>query len=237
MRWETPFFVHLAVPPEQVAARLPAGLELDPDAGDATVSLVALGAVGPAPRFVERSPLARLVRYDQLNVRTYVKGPRGRGLYFFESRVDRLWPTVARIGGWPYRVDRELAFTADPQGVAVKAAGIDVKGLPSPELPALPEKDSLERSLLERYLSYGSPPAGPLYVVRVGHRPWRVRAVALDPDVRLDLGELGVARPISAQLAESLDVTVDEIMPAVPAAGRVRRALGAATLRLVWSSP
>ena len=242
MRWETPFFIHLAVPPEKISARLPRGLELDPDAGEATVSVVALGVVGPAPRFVERSPLSALVRYRQLNVRTYVRGPRGRGLYFLDARVDRFWPAVARLAGWPYRRDAELAFTADASAVALKAAGITVKGLPSPDLPTEPPRENAERSLLERYLSYGSPTKplpGGLYAVRVGHPHWQVRPVAIDPDSRIDLGhDLGAgAKIVSAQLAESLEVTIDEVMTATEGAGRIERAVQSLTRRLVWSTP
>src|SRR5688572_25135393 len=112
MRWETPFFMHLAVPRERVAARLPEGLELDRDVAEATVSLVALAAIGPAPRLIERSPLAKLIRYYQLNLRTYVRGAKGPGIFIFDARVDRFWPTAARVAGWPYRRDGELAFTA-----------------------------------------------------------------------------------------------------------------------------
>jgi uncharacterized protein YqjF (DUF2071 family) len=233
MRWETPFFVHFSVPPERVAARLPAGLALDPEAGEATISLVAQGTVGPAPRLIERSPLARLARYDQLNIRTYVNGPRGRGIYLFDTRVDRLWPMVARLAGMPYRRDDELAFTADPHAVAVVARGIDVKGLPAPDLPALVEKDKLEHRLLERYLAYGTSPTNLLYVVRVGHPHWRTRDVAIDPDWKADLGDLGEGQLISAQLAESMDVNVDEVMVAEKRPGLVRRLEEAAALRLV----
>jgi uncharacterized protein len=234
--------MHFAVPAERVAARLPSGLELDPEVADATVSLVALGAVGPAPRLVERSPLAKLIRYDQLNLRTYVKGPKGRGIFIFDTRVDTLWPTVARVAGWPYHRDAELAYTAEAHAVALKARGVDVKGLPAPDLPAEVEKDAREHTLLHRYLSYGESPAGLLYVVRVGHRPWRVRNVEVDPEFRVELGDLGIAdlgsgRLISAQLAESVDVTIDEVMPATKPSSLFGRIFSSASLRLVRSTP
>src|SRR5688572_28841541 len=156
MRWEKPLFVHLVIPRAAIEARLPASLTLDTDTGETTVSVVALGCVGPAPRFVERTPLRFLARYRQLNVRTYVKGPHGRGLWFFDARVDKLWATAARLFGQPYRRDAQLAYEADDQGVALRAEGIKVKGLPSPDAPEVVERDTPTGELLERYLSYGS---------------------------------------------------------------------------------
>jgi uncharacterized protein YqjF (DUF2071 family) len=238
MRWEKPFFLHLQVPRETLAARLPQGLTLDAEGDEAVISLVALEVIGPAPRLVERSPLAPLVRYRQLNVRTYVRGARGRGLYFLDARVDRRWPMVARALGWPYRRDPELAYTADTAAVAVRAAGIAVKGLPAPKLPAEIQPDAPERPWLERYLSYGVFPGGALYVVRVGHRHWRTRPVIIDPDSSIDLGELGPGKIHSAQLAESVDVQIDEVMPASEQpAGRLRRLVERTAFRLVQTTP
>lgn len=240
MRWDDPFFVHFAVPRARLAAKLPAGLELEVDGDEATVSLVALRATGPAPRLVERSPLARLVSYAQLNLRTYVTGPRGRGVFFLDSRVDRRWPTLARLAGWPYRRDAKLAYTAEPHAVALLASGVNVKGLPAPELPALVEKDAPERGLLERYLSYGEAPGGMVFVVRVGHPHWRTRQVVVDPDFQIDLGDVaGGEKPrlISAQLGESVDVTIDEVVPASEPSGLLERAYNAALLQLVRSTP
>jgi uncharacterized protein YqjF (DUF2071 family) len=235
MRWEKPLFVHLAVPRATVEARLPASLTLDPEAGETTVSLVALGCVGPAPRLIERTPLSFLARYRQLNVRTYVQGPHGRGLWFFDARVDRIAATAPRLLGQPYRRDGKLAYEADDHAVAVRARGIRVKGLPAPDAPEELDRTSPVGALLERYLSYGSL-AGLLYVVRVGHPHWRVRHVEIDPDSRIDLGDLGTGRVLGAQLAETVDVTIDEVKPAGAVTG-LRSLVGRAALGLVMATP
>jgi uncharacterized protein YqjF (DUF2071 family) len=235
MRWEKPFFVHLAIPRATVEPLLPPALTLDPDVGESTVSVVALGCVGPAPRLVERTPLRALVRYRQLNVRTYVKGPHGRGLWFFDARVDKLWATAARFFGQPYRRDRELAYEADDLAVALRAGGMKIKGLPAPGPAAVVDRASETGELLERYLSYGSL-GGLLYVARVGHPHWKVRDVEVNPDSTIDLGPLGSGRITGAQLAETVDVTLDEVRPAAPVTG-VRQLLGRAALGLVAVAP
>jgi len=235
MRWEKPFFVHLAVPRASVEARLPATLTLDANGDEATISVVALGCVGPAPKIVERTRLSFLARYRQLNVRTYVHGPHGRGLWFFDARVDRLLATAPRLLGQPYRRDTTLAYDADDQGVALRARGIRVKGLPAPGAPTEVDKTSPTGDRLERYLSYGSL-AGLLYVVRVGHPHWRVRDVEVDPDSRIDLAGLGTGRILGAQLAETVDVTIDEVRPASAVTG-LRQLVGRAALGLVMATP
>lgn len=198
MTWTRPLFLHLRVPAGAVAERIPTGLTLETDGGDAYVSLVALGATGPAPSPIATTRLGRLVAYRQLNVRTYVNGPHGPGLYFLDIRVDRLFPLAARLGGLPYRLDRTLAFDADPSGVALRARGIAVKGLPEPG-DAHAVEGRLEERLLDRVWSYSKLP-GALVANRVEHGPWRVRRVEIDPDQRLGVDG---ATLISAQLAET----------------------------------
>src|SRR5512143_3361107 len=120
MRWNRPFFLHFRVPASTLSARIPDGLTLETEGQDAIVSLVALEAVGPALRPLLASRLAPALRYVQTNVRTYVSGPRGPGLFILDTRVSRWWPTVARFVNMPYHHDGALAYDADETGVAVR---------------------------------------------------------------------------------------------------------------------
>ncbi len=219
MTWLTPLFVHLDIPRDAVLRRIPDGLSLDDGAGGdrASISLVALGVEGPAPKLVTASPLRRLVRYTQLNLRTYVIGPHGPGLFFLETRVNAFWPLLARLGGLPYRRDGALAFDADEKAVAVKSGELVLRGLPAPGAPAELAGDSPARRFLDRFVSYTALP----YAVRVHHAPWRVRDVEVDPSSRLELGELGPAKVLSAQLAETVQVE-SEVLLGLPAMFRRR---------------
>jgi uncharacterized protein len=237
MNWKRPLFVHLEVPRAAVAARVPAGLTLEGEGDLATVSLVALHAEGPAPALVTRSPLHRLVRYVQLNLRTYVTGTQGPGLLFFDARVDHLLPVASRVLGWPYRRDEELAYVADDSAVALKARDISVKGLPAPGEPSELAPDHPERARLDRFVSYGVLPGGLPYAVRVSHAPWRIRPVEIDPDSKVQLGDLGEARFVSAQLAESVDVSFEPALPVREQHGGLRGLVERAALSLVQATP
>jgi uncharacterized protein YqjF (DUF2071 family) len=213
MTWNSPFFLHVRVPAGTVTQHLPPGLSLETDGGDAFVSLVALGAIGPAPGPISQTRLGRLFEYRQLNVRTYVNGPHGPGLFFLDVRVDRLFALGGRAFGLPYHLDRKLAFSADSTGVALRADGVAVKGLPAPG-EAQPLADELENRLLDRFWSYSKLPAGALGANRVAHDPWKVRRVELDPDLRLGLDRLGLpgdVKPFLAQLGETMRVEVAEL--------------------------
>lgn len=213
MRWVSPFFLHVRAPADAVAPHLPTGLSLETDGGDAMVSLVALGAVGPAPSPISQTRLGRLFAYRQLNVRTYVTGPHGPGLYLLDVRVDRLFALGGRAFGLPYHLDRKLAFTAEPTAVALRADGIAAKGLPAPGDPQ-PLANELEHRLLDRFWTYSKLPAGALGANRVEHAAWKVRRVELDPDLRLGLDRLGLpadAKPFLAQLGETMAVDVAEL--------------------------
>jgi hypothetical protein len=211
MTWTRPFFLHLRVPAGAVRDHIPSGLTLETDGDEAFVSLVALDATGPAPGPIAHTRLGRLLAYRQLDTRAYVTGPHGPGLYFIDIRVDRVFPLVGRAAGLPYRVDPRLAFSADEAGVALRAGGVAVKGLPEPGA-AHAIDDERDRRLLDRAWSYSRVP-GALVANRVEHPSWRVRNVAVDPDLRLGIEERGLrdAKLISAQLAETLPVAIAEL--------------------------
>jgi hypothetical protein len=56
------------------------------------------------------TPLAPLLRYDQVNFRTYVHGPAGPGLWLLETRVSHPLALGARLLGMPYHLDTSLSL-------------------------------------------------------------------------------------------------------------------------------
>lgn len=100
--WRTLTYVHWPVPLTQVAGRLPRGLAADTYEGQAWVGLVPFEMshirLGPLP------PMPWLGSFPQTNVRTYVIGPEGPGVWFDSFDMSRFAPVaVARSTyGLPY---------------------------------------------------------------------------------------------------------------------------------------
>jgi uncharacterized protein len=194
--WDKPTFAHWIVP--ELALAVPDGLELDRWEGQPVFSLAAVGVVGPAPRMIVRSPLAPALSYAQVNLRTYVRGPAGPGLFILDTRVDRLMPLAARVLGAPYRFDRMAAIDSAPGRIDVHASGIDLDGSIGSDEPREALPGSFDAFVLERYVLYGR------FAVRVSHRPWRVRALAVERASISGWERLG--RVTAAHFAEPLEV-------------------------------
>src|SRR3954471_8428645 len=95
LRWSDVLFLHWRAQPEDLEPRLPEGLVLDRFRGAAMVSLVALRCAGPAPRPLVMPSLDPITAYDQVNVRTYVRGPAGPGILLLDARVGSVLAAVA----------------------------------------------------------------------------------------------------------------------------------------------
>ncbi len=94
--------LHWPVDPGQVRAALPPGLAVDEWDGAGWVGLIPFRMRGIALRRGPSPPW--LGSFLETNVRTYVVGPHGPGVWFHSLDIDRALPVpVARIGfGLPY---------------------------------------------------------------------------------------------------------------------------------------
>lgn len=101
-QWRTLTYVHWPVPITEVASRLPQGLTVDTFDGHAWVGLVPFEMVGI--RFGRLPAVPWLGTFPETNVRTYVNGPDGPGVWFDSLDITRLAPVaVARLTyGLPY---------------------------------------------------------------------------------------------------------------------------------------
>lgn len=204
MAWRDPVFAHFRSDAERLARRLPSGLELDRFDGEAWVSLVALEAEGPAPRVAPT--LGKLLRYRQVNFRTYVRGEEGPGIVLLDTWVDRRLPALgARLLGMPYHVRRPLEVRFEEDRVSVRAPGTALSGRVAAEAPAPPV--GLERFLLERYWAYGQFPGGHVYAVQITHEPWRVRTVDW---TEAEVGQfpLALGAPHAGAIGQSLELAI-----------------------------
>ena len=176
--WRDVTFAHWSVPTAAVEALLPPGLVADTFQGQAWVSLV--GFEMDALRLRGFPAIPTTHRFLEFNVRTYVIGPEGPGVWFCSLDVAQWLPAlVARIGfALPYDKgsvevshDRSrVVWTVDrtwperAQGsLAVSLDEVDV-------VPV--NDDALAAFLTSRWRLYAKTRGGRLVTAPVEHEPW-----------------------------------------------------------------
>lgn len=211
-------FVHWPVDPALVRGQLPDGLAVDTFDGDAYLSVVGLRMSTVRPPGV---PVGRT--FGQVNVRTYVTGADGPGVYFFSMDADApLGVALGRRLAVPYhRADVEVGWDGAEfrlrsqrraEGGAVR---FDASFRPHGEVSP-PEPDSLAASLAERRLFYADGGDGRTYVGRIAHPPWplqdadaTIRTNDLLPANGFDVPD---ARP-TVQYSPGVATTVESYRP------------------------
>jgi len=179
MRWADIFFAHWSVDPETVTEALPDSLAVDTDDGAAYLGVVGFRMTNIGPVGV---PLGR--SFPELNLRTYVDGPDGPGIYFFNLDADD-WlgvPVARRLFELPYyraemaleRRDGGFRFRSNRTHSGVPPAAFDGVVTPTGTPTARPP-DSLAGFLTERYRFYAAADDGQLYVGTVEHPQWRLQ--------------------------------------------------------------
>jgi uncharacterized protein YqjF (DUF2071 family) len=227
MRWSHILFTHWTAGAAEIEPRIPGGVELDLWRGKAVISLVGLRVAGPGP-----GPLKHLLRYRQVNVRTYVTGRAGPGIFLLDSWVDnRVAAAGGRLSAQPYRYDPELDVLAEDGSLRLVAPGTDLVG--SFDAGAEPHETrpgTLTWFCLDRFHLYARSLLGS-FAVRVKHEPWKIREVDLSgreaPSFRALADVAGPVTIVGAQMAEPLDVAISGLEPA--AAVGVAREAGAET--------
>jgi len=228
MTWRDGLFLHWAVAPETVAETLPDGLSVATHDGGAYLGVVAFVMEDIRPR---GAPFG--LSFPELNLRTYVEGPNGPGVYFYNLDADdRLGVGVARrLFALPYyRAAMDVTRTTsggrgDGTGDSVDAvrftscrthsgvppARFDATYEPTGESFAA-EPGSLDAFLVENYRFYAD--GNRLYCGEIGHEPWRLREATGDVRANTLFEANGFDRPDGEPLvryAEPIDVTADRI--------------------------
>src|SRR6266545_2456497 len=157
--WRRLTFLHWRYPPAAVQAVLPADLEVETFDGSAWVGLVPFLMDGVRPPGMPPAPWAS--RFPETNVRTYARGPDGRGaIWFLSLDASRLGAVLAARAGYalPYfwsrmsveaRADR-LAYRGRRRWPGPAGAGCDADvELGAPFQPA--ELGPLDHFLTARY--------------------------------------------------------------------------------------
>lgn len=91
-QWRSLAYAHWPYDPDVVQRRLPKGLEVDTFDGKAWVGLVPFHMVGIAARI--GPPVPYFGTFPETNVRTYVIGPDGPGVWFDSLDITRLAPVL-----------------------------------------------------------------------------------------------------------------------------------------------
>jgi hypothetical protein len=177
--WRDLLFLHQPVALEVLRARVPRGLDVDTFDGIGWVTLIPFAIFASRPAGL---PRLLSMKFLEVNLRTYVRGPDGEpGIYFFSLEASsRLAVLGARFGyGLPYFAARmATARERAPGGATIRyssrrkgsAAALEVAWDVGPAVgTAAP--GSLDHFLIERYVLFAQA-AGRLYRARVRHRPY-----------------------------------------------------------------
>lgn len=221
MRWTDVLFAHWPVAPELVAATLPDGLDVDTHDGDAYLGVVGFRMESIRPR---GAPVG--LSFPELNLRTYVRGSTGGGVYFYNLDADdRIGVSLARgLFRLPYyraamqvgdRDDGALRFRSRRTHRGASPARFDATYHPTGGAePVGP--GSLDAFLTERYRFYTESDDGRLYRGAIEHPPWELSDATLTVRENTLFEANGFERPEGdphVRYSPGLDVT----------AGRIRR--------------
>jgi uncharacterized protein YqjF (DUF2071 family) len=214
--WRDISFVHWPYDAATLRPHLPGGLELDIFEGMGWLGLTPFELSGLRPPFLPAVP--GLSRFPEMNLRTYVRGPAGPGVWFFSLDAASLPAVIGArlLYGLPYhwarmtvrRIGDVIEYTSTRAGGrAALAVAIG---------PRLADAGPRARFLTERYRLYATL-GGRLATAQVAHEPWplhRATLVCIAETVRHAAGLPDRAAPVIVHYSPGVHVRV----------GRLRRA-------------
>lgn len=174
-QWADVAFAHWPVPSEMVARVLPRGLVPDCHAGSGWVSLVTFQMQSLSITHLPPIPTTR--DFPEVNVRTYVVGPDGPGVWFCSLDAPSFLPVLAArtLYGLPYCVAdirRDESRDHDIWKVARRWPDRATGSLAVEPLDTVAD-DDLARFLTARWRLYAGNRV--TRVARIDHEPWPLR--------------------------------------------------------------
>jgi uncharacterized protein len=221
-RWHDLLFAHWAVPPEEIRRLLPPELELDLFDGNAWIGVIPFWM--SHVRFRGLPPVPTASTFPELNVRTYVRGPKSRanapdkpGVYFFSLDAASVLAVLgARAGaGLPYFWAEMRAEVSDDE---VRYRSTRRQSPRPAELavnyratgPAAPRKTAIETFLTERYCLYVVR-SGRVHRLEIHHLPWPLRPAQAEFQINSMAQRAGIELPAQQpllQFAKFLEVFI-----------------------------
>lgn len=175
-RWHEISFFHWSCDPLRLLPRLPPGLTVDTfrNAGWISLTPFLLKGLRP-PAFPERIGM----EFPETNLRTYVQGPDGPGIWFFS--LDAASSIAVAAARWTYGLPYYLARMKVETGAVENCyessrehgASVAIRVRKS---ETIEEKSALEVFLTDRFRLYALR-RGRLVTARVAHEPWILNRV------------------------------------------------------------
>ena len=209
-RWHEISFFHWSCAPSDLYRRLPKGLEVDTCDQKAWISLTPFLLLGLRPVL---TPRFLGLNFPEMNLRTYVVGPEGPGIWFFSlDAASRFAVAGARWGvGLPYY---HAAMSMDTSGMQKSYSSRRRDGTFA-EIKAETENRIIEQSDLDLFLTARfrlySIRSGKLITVEVEHAPWElncVRVLLLKENVRDAMGLKFESNDFLAHHSEGVDTKI-----------------------------
>jgi uncharacterized protein len=185
-RWHEIAFFHWSAEPTLVQRRLPHGLTVDIFNGQAWISLTPFLLSGLRPPLCPRS---LGLTFPEMNLRTYVRGPSGPGIWFFSLDAARLYAVLGARAtfGLPYFWAKMAIATNSTENFysSNRSSGARATIRIAKEAQ-ISEQSELDTFLTARFRLY-SIYARKLMTAQVQHPPWqlnRIRTVEFEENVR-----------------------------------------------------
>ena len=176
--WSQISFLHWAVDPGLLQSRLPAGLAVDTFDDTAWIGLTPFHLTGLRLRWLPSVP--GLSDFPETNLRTYVRGPAGPGIWFFSLDASSSLAVLAARAtfGLPYH-RATMRVDVDGHRIEYRSARKRAAALIVVETgPPLPQADGRARFLTERYRLYVVSRRR-LAMAPVEHAPWPLHEATL----------------------------------------------------------
>lgn len=221
--WSELLFAHWPIDPERLRLLLPVGLEVDTFDGQGWFAVV------PFQMEFRLRGLSWPCRFQEINVRTYVRYGNKPGVFFFSLDAND-WPTVLGARGFfslPYyfahmQLNRqnpgtdqapEFHFTSERQHQPTNTQNHFEASYRPISPVTLTQSGTLEYWLTERYCLYSTKRDGSLYRCEVHHPPWPLQPAEAEIRQNTMLAGTGLAFPDNGQppllhYAERVDVLV-----------------------------
>lgn len=212
--WSHLLFLHWAVSPEEIQARLPEGLFVDTYEGNAYLGVVPFFMEKIRPTYCPCVP--GLSWFQELNLRTYVHDKHGRpGVWFFTLDCNQwLAVKIARmLFHLPYNHAKmssevkanELIYKSQRKGDSAEQVFKYPETLTDKQEA---EVGSLEFFLLERYRLFSQRRNGSMYEGLVHHQPYQYEHIEVTPQPTKLFSLCGFDEPDTAPISTMIAATV-----------------------------
>jgi uncharacterized protein len=185
-RWHEISFFHWSCDPALIEMRLPQALRPDTYVGKAWISLTPFLLTGFRPAC---TPRALGMVFPEMNLRTYVIGPRGPGIWFFSLDAAKLTAVAGArvIFGLPYFWSDMHVDIGEKENFYFSNRGGKAKArIRIAKEQRITHQNDLDIFLTARFLLY-STYGGRMITAEVSHRPWelnQLRMIEFEENVR-----------------------------------------------------